>query len=103
MERPRCEWNGGDECQRPATHVVTFVHNDRGRLSCKDHLGNWGRHGRGYWVSRLEGFVGDMDAIMEDIMSDNESIGEARKAGALRVAEGYRHQLARVKRMVGAA
>jgi hypothetical protein len=102
MERPKCEWKGGDECQRPATHVVTFVHNDRSRLSCKDHLDNWGRHGRGYWVSMLEGFVGDMANVIADILSDNESVAEATKAGDLRIAEGYRHQLARVKAMAGA-
>ena len=103
MERPKCEWGGIGGCERPATWMVGFVHSQRFRLSCNDHLGDWQKNGDDYWSAELRGFVGDMDAVMEDIMSDNESIGEARKAGALRVAEDYRHQLARVKRMAGAA
>jgi hypothetical protein len=50
MERPKCEWNGVDKCQRPATHMVGFVHSDKFRLSCKEHAENWRRQGRGYWV-----------------------------------------------------
>ena len=103
MERPKCEWNGVGKCQRPATHMVGFVHSDRFRLSCKDHAENWGRHGRGYWVSKLEGFVGNWDNVIEDILHDNQCIGAAKEAGALRVAEGYREQLAYVKKMAGAA
>ena len=94
---------GVGKCQRPATLMVGFVHSDRFRLSCKEHAENWGRHGRGYWVSKLEGFVGNWDNVIEDILHDNQCIGAAKEAGALRVAECYREQLAYVKKMAGAA
>ncbi len=103
MDRPKCEWNGVGMCQRPATCMVGFVHSDRFRLSCKEHAENWGRHGRGYWVSKLEGFVGNWDNVIEDILHDNQCIGAAKEAGALRVAEGYREQLGYVKKIAGAA
>jgi len=103
MERPKCEWNGGGKCLRGATRVVGFVHSDRFRLSCEEHVENWGRHGRGYWVSKLEGFVGNWDNVIEDMLHDNQCIGAAKQAGALRVAESYREQLGYVKKMAGAA
>jgi len=103
MERPKCEWHVGGKCQRGATRMVGFVHSDRFRLSCEEHVENWGRHGRGYWVSKLEGFVGNWDNVIEDVLHDNQCIGAAKQAGALRVAEGYREQLTYVKKLAGVA
>ncbi len=89
IQRPRCEWGGIGGCERPATWMIGFVHSDRFRLSCKDHLKSWAKHGRGYWCSELQGFVGDWDHVMEDIMIDNRLKGEAREAGALRATEEF--------------
>lgn len=83
IPRPKCEWGGVGGCERPATHVVGFLHSARFRLSCKDHLSDWGRHGRGYWISKLEGFMGKWDNI-DDIPHDNERV---REAGAVRKAD----------------
>jgi hypothetical protein len=54
-------------------------------------------------VSKLEGFVGNWDNVIEDMLHDNQCIGAAKQAGALRVAEGYREQLGYVKKIAGAA
>ena len=94
IPRPKCEWGGVGGCERPATHVAGFLHSARFRLSCKDHLDGWGKHGRGYWISRLEGFMGEWDNIIDDIPRDNECVGEA---GAVRQADEY--QLETVKRL----
>lgn len=80
IERPKCEWSGVGGCERPATHIVGFLHSARFRLSCKDHLDGWGKHGRGYWWSELKGFYGDWDNVIED----NQRVGEG---GALRRAD----------------
>jgi hypothetical protein len=96
IARPKCEWGGVGGCERPATHVVGFLHSARFRLSCKDHLDEWGKHGRGYWVSRVEAFMGDWEHVISDII-DNQRIGEARNAGAFRQADEY--QLERVNRL----
>lgn len=77
IERPKCEWGGVGGCERPATWMVGFFHSLRFRLSCKDHLGAWGKHGRGYRSAELRGFYGDWDHVMEDIMRDNERNAEA--------------------------
>ena len=93
IPRPKCEWGGVGGCERPATHVVGFFHGARFRLSCKDQLDGWSKHGRGYSISRLEGFMGKWDNI-DDFPRDNERVGEA---GALSEADEY--QLERVRRL----
>jgi hypothetical protein len=89
MERPKCEWGGIGGCERPATWMVGFVHSQRFRLSCNDHLGDWQKNGADYWSAELRGFFGDMDHVMEDAVRDNQHWGEAREAGALRATEEF--------------
>ena len=45
IERPKCEWGGVGGCERPAAHTVGFLHSRRFRLSCKDHVNEWGGTG----------------------------------------------------------
>lgn len=60
MEKPKCNWAAGN-CERPATWIVAFVHGNRYRLSCKDHVDDRHKNGAGYWCSELRGFIGDWD------------------------------------------
>lgn len=83
MERPKCDWAAGD-CERPANWVVAFVHGNRFRLSCKDHLDDWHKNGAGYWCSELRGFIGDMGHVVEDAPHDDEHRGDAYAAPAVR-------------------
>jgi hypothetical protein len=89
MERPKCEWGGIGGCERPATWMVGFVHSQRFRLSCNDHLGDWQKNGADYWLAELRGLFGDMDHVMEDTVRDSQHWGEAREAGALRATEEF--------------
>lgn len=52
------------------------------RLSCKDHLESWFKHGSGYWCGPLAGFYDDTEHVIEDILRDNERKAEAKKAAA---------------------
>ena len=97
MKRPTCEWQkfSEDRCHNPATHTVTFVHNDRSVLSCENHAQDWHHRGSGWWVARLEGFCGSWENAIEDTLKDNQRIGEARRAGEL--AKAWQYQVERVK------
>jgi hypothetical protein len=54
-------------------------------------------------ISSVTSIFAPDQTIIEDILHDSQCIGAAKEAGALRVAEGYREQLAYVKKMAGAA
>jgi hypothetical protein len=75
--------------------MAGFVHNDRFVLTCENHSQDWRRRGNGWWVAKLEGFCGNWDNAISDILVDNQKIGEARRAGELRLA--YEYQLERMK------
>jgi hypothetical protein len=69
MNRPKCEWQNGDDCQRPATWVVTFTDNYRSHLSCEDHLDRWNKAKRGVYFSELRGY--EAGASIEEILAEN--------------------------------
>ena len=84
-------------CKAKATHIVGFIHNDRFVLSCEAHAEDWQHRGNGWWIAKLQGFSGNLDNMIADVLADNQRIGEARRAGELRTA--YEYQLKRMRRI----
>jgi hypothetical protein len=67
--------------------MVGFIHNDRFLLSCEAHAESWQHRCHGWWVAKLQGFSGDWDNMIEDMIADNQRSAEARRA--------YEYQLKR--------
>ena len=70
MCRPRCEWRNGDDCNRPATWVVTFTDDYRSRMSCLTHRDEWNKHGRGTILSEIKGW--QPQKTIEEIFQANQ-------------------------------
>lgn len=77
MERPRCGWRNGVDCQRPAKWVAVFLDDYRARFSCDDHRDEWNRHGRGTIIAEIKGW--QPSTSIEEIFAGNQAAAEEKR------------------------